>query len=64
MSESKHGGSAHHDKRPYWKTAHRDWRVWVTVGLMLGAMAMYVMSDDLGLRLRPQPAPASRAAGQ
>ena len=35
------------DPRPYWKRAHRDWRFWVGMGLMLFAITIYVLSDDL-----------------
>ncbi len=31
-----------HKRRPL----HKDWRAWVVVGLMLAAMAMYVLSFD------------------
>lgn len=37
--------SFHESHRPYWKRAHRDWRVWVGVFVMLIAMAIFVMSD-------------------
>jgi len=37
----------HHDQRPYWRTAHRDWRVWVALFFMLAAIMIYVLSDDL-----------------
>ncbi len=43
------------DHRPYWKRAHQDWRVWAAVFLMIAAMIVYVMSDDLALRLRSRP---------
>lgn len=36
-----------HDQLPYWKRAHHDWRVWVALVFMLGAMAIYILSDDL-----------------
>lgn len=44
---------------------HRDWRVWVIVGLMLAAMFAYVMSDDESLQPSGgQPkAPVSANAG-
>ena len=32
---------------PYWKRAHRDWRFILAIVLMLAAMAVYVLSDDL-----------------
>ncbi len=25
---------------------HKDWRVWVVIGLMLAAMAVYTLSED------------------
>jgi hypothetical protein len=37
--------SIHESHRPYWKRAHRDWRVWVGVVLMIIAMTIFVMSD-------------------
>ena len=41
-----------HDKthvahRPYWKRAHRDWRVWVSVLFIFAAMSIYIWSDNL-----------------
>ena len=38
---------AYHRKRPYWKRAHHDWRVWLGLFLMLAAITIYVLSDDL-----------------
>jgi hypothetical protein len=35
---------------PYWKRAHRDWRIWVAVSLMITGMIIYVMSEDLSVR--------------
>jgi hypothetical protein len=32
---------------PYWRRAHHDWRFWVGLCLMLAAIAMYVVSNDL-----------------
>ena len=51
MSEIKHD-HPHRDQnthvlRPYWTRAHRDWRVWIGVILMLIAIGYYVMSDEL-----------------
>jgi hypothetical protein len=58
MSEPKHnhphphgdpnGGSNHPGNRPYWQRAHRSVVFWIAVVLMLAAMMIYVMSDDLG----------------
>jgi hypothetical protein len=42
------GGGAVHG--PYWLRAHRDWRFWAVVLVMLVAMAVYVATMNLGLR--------------
>ena len=39
--------SVHPSHHPYWKRAHHDWRFWLGLVLMLAAIAIYVMSDDL-----------------
>jgi len=39
-----------HPRHHFWKTAHRDWRVWVAVMLMLAMILVYVMTDNLSLR--------------
>jgi hypothetical protein len=36
---------------PYWTRAHRDWRIWFFVALMLTAMVIYVMTGDLSYRI-------------
>jgi hypothetical protein len=58
-SSHQHGtparDSIHHDPDPYWKRAHRDWRVWLGVVLMLAAMLIYLMTCDLSWRPRVQP---------
>jgi hypothetical protein len=51
------GGNVHQAHRPYWTRAHRDWRVWVGVVLMLAAMMIYLMTGDLAWRPRIQPQP-------
>jgi len=48
-----------HDHNPYWKRAHRDWRFWVGVVLMLTAMTIFVMSENLAFR----PGMQQRAPG-
>ncbi|HEV3112720.1 MAG TPA: hypothetical protein VGY99_19720 [Candidatus Binataceae bacterium] len=65
MSKNKHSNhrhgnpdsdSVHHGfHRPYRKHAHHDWRLVVAVLLMLVAVIVYVMSDDLAWRPRHQP---------
>ena len=56
---SPHGdpndGSNHFGHRPYWKRAHRSWSFWIAVFLMLAAMLIYVMSDDLAGWHRGKP---------
>lgn len=51
----------HHHTRPHFlKRAHKDWRVWCAVILMLLAMLVYVKSVDLSLvpgRPATQPVP-------
>jgi hypothetical protein len=37
------------DNRPYWQRAHHDWKFWVGMCLMLGALAIFVMTDNLAL---------------
>lgn len=46
--ENKHN---HEPKR----RLHRDWRVWVIIGLMLAAMFAYVVSDDESLQFGGGP---------
>jgi hypothetical protein len=50
------------ERESYWRNAHKDWRVWVAVGLMLVAMLTYVMSMDESVRpgvAAGQPMPAA-----
>ena len=67
MSENKrshrhHGeqdpNGDHESRPPYWRRVHRDWKFWVALSLMLAAMAIYVMSDDLGIPASPPIAAA------
>ena len=46
--EDPNHGAAHHVLRPYWRRAHRDWRVWVGVTLMLAVMLFYVRRGAWG----------------
>jgi hypothetical protein len=50
-NEGPDPGSIRHpapiDQRPYWKRAHRDWRVWVALVAMLTAITIYILSEDL-----------------
>jgi hypothetical protein len=65
--EPKHH-PAHHSSggssRPYWQRAHHDWKFWVGLVLMLTALAVYVLTEDLSMvpRARPQIQPVSGTA--
>jgi hypothetical protein len=41
-----HANPPEDEYRSYWRGAHKDWRLWIVVGLMLLAMATYVMTMD------------------
>jgi hypothetical protein len=58
--ENPNGAELHHGHGPYWKRAHRDWRIWMMVILMLAAMAVYVMTGDLSWRMNGQLSPLSQ----
>jgi hypothetical protein len=34
---------------PYWRRAHHDWRFWIGLSLMLLAISVYILSDNLTL---------------
>jgi hypothetical protein len=44
-----------HPRHHFWKHAHRDWRVWVGVILMLAMMFVYVATNDLSFRPGKRP---------
>jgi hypothetical protein len=46
----EHGHEHAQSHHPYWRRAHRDWKLWVVVLLMLGAMAVYLTSNDLSVQ--------------
>ena len=55
----------HHDRHPYWKRAHHDWRVWVGLFFMMAAITIYVLSDDLSIFPRGhRQQPVSNAGGK
>jgi hypothetical protein len=71
MQESKHNHRqqvaadaehVHRDPGPYWKRAHHDWRFWIGMLLMMTAITVYLVSDDLSLVPGSHPQqPASTA---
>lgn len=50
--ESEGAKSRDHDhpRHHFLRNAHRDWRVWIAVVLMLAMILVYVMTDSLSLR--------------
>ncbi len=63
---NEHGHSHGGSRVSALKRLHRDWRIWVMVGIMLAAMFAYILSQDDSLQPEgPPPAPPSAAtAGQ
>jgi hypothetical protein len=53
--ENPNGEELHHGHPPYWKRAHRDWRIWFCVIVMLAAMGVYLVTGDLRWRIHGQP---------
>jgi hypothetical protein len=62
MNESKHSNHGNEGPerdrvrdghRPYWKRAHHDWRFWIGLALMLAAITIYVMSENLAFLPHP-----------
>ena len=72
MSEIKHrqhqegSSSVNPGHTPAWMRLHHDWRFWVAVMLMFGAMIIYLMSDDLAWRpgVRPHGPPPTTVGQQ
>lgn len=63
--QSDHHGHLNHQTHPKPKRAiHHDWKFWVAVVLMLGAMVMYVRSDDEVLQPGGGEGPAMPAAAE
>lgn len=47
--DHSHSHSHQHHEKPensYWTRAHKDWKFWVAVTLMLISMAVYVLTLD------------------
>jgi hypothetical protein len=66
MNELKHGHKSHgdpnggpinHGQSAYWRRAHRDWRIWFCVILMLAAMVVYLMTGDFRWPIHAHPQP-------
>ena len=67
--ESPESGTVQQSNRPYWKRAHRDWRFWIALLLMIAAMIIYVVSEDFawlprnGLQ-QPRQTPSENSGAQ
>ena len=51
------GGPIHHSEPPCWRRAHRDWRIWIFVILMLAAMVIYLLTGNLRWQFHGPPQP-------
>jgi hypothetical protein len=58
MTRHHNEPAGHHARQPWHRNLHKDWRSWVVVGLMLAAMAAYIMSLDEEIK------PGGKANGQ
>ncbi len=38
-----------HPPKPYWRTAHTDWKFWIAVFCIFSALGIYIVSYDLVL---------------
>jgi hypothetical protein len=65
VHEGSESDGVRNGHRPYWKRAHHDWRFWVALVLMIGAISIYVMSNDFTFQsLSRQRTPLSGAVGK
>ena len=51
-SEDDVAKKTHH---PYWKRAHRDWRIWFAVFVMIVCMIIYAITIDFTMLPRSRP---------
>ena len=67
MKETNSGHGPHHAAkgalppgayRPYWRRAHRDWRIWACGVIMLGALFIYSTNYELPWWPRNHPVTA------
>lgn len=52
-NEGSEGARIPHVPRPYWRRAHHDWRFWIGLVLMLVAISIYVLSENLAFLPHP-----------
>jgi hypothetical protein len=67
--EVSESGTVQQSNRPYWKRAHKDWRFWIALLLMIAAMIIYVVSEDFAWLPRnrlqqPRQTPAENSGAQ
>lgn len=43
------GGHVHQVADPYWRRAHHDWKFWLGLSLMLIAITVFALGDNLAL---------------
>jgi hypothetical protein len=53
--EGPHAPAGHDHSMPYWRRAHRDWRMWIAAFFVLAALGIYIVTVDLSLVPRAQP---------
>jgi hypothetical protein len=51
------------EHRPYWKHAHRDWRFWAALVLMIAAMSIYIMSENFATLFWNRPQTSTSSSG-
>jgi hypothetical protein len=47
--EGPRAPSDHDHSIPYWKRAHRDWRMWTAAFFVFAALGIYIVTVDLAL---------------
>ncbi len=52
-----------HPRQHFIRRAHRDWRVWVVVGLMVAMVFVYILTANLSLRPGKSAVPPTPAVG-
>jgi hypothetical protein len=62
QNHDHHGHAHQHHPDSKIKGLHKNWITWAIVALMLGAMLMYVLSDDESLRPGAEAGPGMPAA--
>jgi hypothetical protein len=65
MNRGSGHDTAPKEQRPYWRHAHHDWRFWAAFMLMIGAISIYVLSDNFDFLFGSRPqTPISSSGGR